>query len=244
MFASLDNAFGKAVLEVVDAYMDEIGADGLYWDEMENVAYGYPYLTYSRPDGRSCILDLQTYTPKVEVGLTTLLGEGHRLAVIDRVREKGGTLMGNGPTTTRALLGRKVQRMVEIQHNDWWCYEGNLDSPLGYGSSRRDFGNVTRALKMATLLVGTALDYPHEFSRYTFPFTPIELHHGYLLGQERIITLHSGRYGWPGETVAATLHLFGADGKLVSSEDVTVGGGDARLPVELSEGQVAVIERR
>lgn len=241
MVATLKNSFGRAMLEVVDAYMDDIGADGLYWDEMENVGYGSPLLTYAIPDGRSCLLDPDTYTIRQDVGITTLLGEEHRLAVIDRTRARGGTLMGNGPTTTRRLLQRHVQRMVEIQHNDYWCYEGNLDSPLGYASGRRDFGNVTRALEMATLLVGTRLDYEYETCRYTFPFTPVELHHGYLLGEERIITMHSGRYGWPGETVPCRLLLFDAEGKLRETREVTAG--PERVPVELGEGEVAILER-
>ena len=243
MVATLTNSFGKAMLDVIDTYMDEIGADGLYWDEMENVAYGYPLLTYDQPDGHSCILDPETYTIKQQVGITTLLGEGQRLAVIDKVRARGGTLMGNGPTTTRRLLAKRVQRMVEIQHNDYWCYQGNLDSPLGYASSGMDFGNVTRALEMATLLVGTRLDYEHEISRYTFPFTPIELHHGYLLGRERIITMHSGSYGWPGENVSCKLRYFDKDGKLRNTEAATAGEDDARVKIELGDGEVAILER-
>jgi hypothetical protein len=240
MVATLGGSFGKAMLDVVDAYMDEIGADGLYWDEMENVAYGQPLLTYDQPDGHTCLLDPETYTVKQEVGLTTLLGEGHRLAVIDKVRGKGGTLMGNGPTTTRGLLERHVQRMVEIQHNDTWCYEGNLDSPLGYASSREDFGNVTRALGMATLLVGTRLDYQYDMSPYLFPFTPIELHPGYLLGKERIVTMHSGRYGW-GDREDCIVRTFDENGKLRDTKHVQLQEG--RLPVELAEGEVAVLER-
>jgi hypothetical protein len=243
MVATAENSFGKAMLGVIDACMDEIGADGLYWDEMENVAYGYPLVTYSQWDGHSCLLDPKTYTVQAKVGLTTLLGERHRLAVMDKVRAKGGTLMGNGPTTTRALLAKHVQRMVEIQHNDYWCYEGNLDTPLGYASSRKDFGNVTRALGMATLLVGTARDYEYEVPRYLFPFTPVELHHGYLLGKERIVTTHSGRYGWPEGTAECTLRYFDKDGKLRETTQVTAGAGDGRARVDLDEGEVAVLER-
>ncbi len=243
MVAMLDSSFGEDLLKTVDAYREQIGGDGLYWDEMGNVAYGYPLLTHAIPDGRSCLLDTTTYTVKTPVGITTLLGESHRLAVIEKVRAGGGFIMGNGPAATRKMLQAGVQRMVEIQHNDTWCYEGNLDSPLGYASSRADFGNVTRALEMATLLVGTRLDYPYEISRHLFPFTPIELHHGYLLGEERIITLHSGRYGWPGETVPATLRIFDKEGKLLQETQVAAGPGEARVPIELDEGQVAVMAR-
>ncbi len=243
MFATLTNSYGKAMLKVADAYLDEIGANGLYWDEMEGVDFGRPLLTYSQPDGRSCLLDPKTYTVKQQVGVTTLLGADHRAAVVERVRAKGGFVMGNGPTAVRKLLDLHVQRMVEIQHNDTWCYEGNLDSPLGYGSSELEFSNVTRALAMATLLVGTRLDYPSEFSRYAFPFTPIELHHGYLLGKERIIMMHSGAYAWPGETVKCTVRYFDRNGQIRRTEDPQTASEKQRVKVDLAEGEAAIIER-
>jgi len=242
--ATLENSFGKAMLDVADRYIDEIGVDGLYWDEMEATGYGAPLLTHSMHDGVSCVLDPQTYTIARKVGVSTLLGEAHRLAVIDRVREKGGTLMGNGPTCTRALLQRRVQRMVEIQHNDYWCYQGNLDTPLGYASSRTDFGNWTRALRVATLLVGTRYNYSHEISPYVFPFTPIELHHGYLLGRERIITVHYGRYGWQDDTSLVVCHRFDKDGKRHPADwPTTIVSGATRTDVRLCDEEVAVLVR-
>ena len=242
--ATLDNSFGKAMLGVVDRYMDEIGVDGLYWDEMEGVGYGAPLITHNIPDGCSCLLDPKTCTVVRQVGVTTLLGEGHRLAVIDRVRAKRGTLMGNGPSCTRKLLQKHVQRMVEIQHNDYWSYQGHLGTPLGYASSRMDFGNWTRALRMATLLVGTRYTYEHEISPYVFPFTPIELHYGYLLGKERIITLHSGSYGWSDDASLVVCHRFDKDGKRRSASWPTrLSQGVTRTEVELGEEEVAVLVR-
>lgn len=241
--ATLSNSFGRAMLDVADRYLDEIKSDGLYWDEMEATGYGAPLITHSIPDGHSCLLDKKSYTIDHEVGITTLLGEGHRMAVIDRVRAKGGTLMGNGPTATRKILAKKPQRMVEIQHNDTWAYEGNLDSPLGYASSRMDFGNWVRALKMATLLVGTRYNYEHEISPYVFPFTSIELHAGYLLGWERIIATHSGNYGWPGERCLVQVRHFNKDGKLTGRDFPTTIGKEARTAVELAEGEAVVLER-
>lgn len=243
MVATLQNSFGGAMLDVADRYLDEIKADGLYWDEMEATGYGAPLVTHSTPDGHSCLLDKKTYTIAREIGITTLLGEGHRLAVIDRVRAKGGTLMGNGPSATRKLLAKKPQRMVEIQHNESWAYEGNLDTPLGYASSRMDFGNWIRALRQATLLVGTRYDYAHEISPCVFPFTPIELHSGYLLGRERIITIHSGSYGWPGDRCLVQARHFNKDGKLTGASFTTTIGKEARTAVELAEGEAAVLER-
>ncbi|MFH1918668.1 MAG: hypothetical protein ABIP48_02100 [Planctomycetota bacterium] len=241
MVATRDNSFGRAMLEAVDRYRGEIGADGLYWDEMEGVAYGAPLVTYNMADGHSCLLDPQTYTIQREIGITTLLGKEHRLAVIERARRNGGAVMGNGPACTRAILASGVPRMVEIQHNDYWCYEGNLGTPLGYMSSRMDFGNVVRALDMACLPVGTRYDYPHEISRYLFPFTPIELHAGYLLGRERIITIHSGSYGWPGEPCRVAVRYFDRVGKLTRTDLPT--DRTARTAVQVGPGEAVVIER-
>lgn len=242
--ATLENTFGKAMLGVADRYLDDLRADGLYWDEMENVAYGVPLITHNQQDGHSCILDPETYTIQHEVGLTTLLGEGHRLAVIERVRKRGGFLMGNGPPTTKDLLRTGVQRMTEIQHNDVWCHEGDLATPLGYASGRMDFGNWIRAIGMAKLLVGTRYTYEHEISKYVFPFTPIELHHGYLLGRERIITIHSGNYGWPGKRCLVQVHHFDAQGKRTGrSFPTAVTSLEARTQIQLPEGEAAILER-
>lgn len=243
MVATLHNSFGRAMLKVADRYLDEMQVDGLYWDEMEAVAYGTPLLTYNQFDGHSCLLDPQRFTIQTEVGLTTLLGRDHRLAVIEQVRRRGGLLMGNGPPCTRATLDTGVQRMVEIQHNDTWCYEGNLATPLGYLSSRITFGDFTRALTMPCLPVGTTYNYTHDISASLFPLTPIALHHGYLLGRERIIVLHSGTYGWPGERCLVRAEVFGSDGKRLSTAVRTSVARQAHTTVELKSGQVAILHR-
>lgn len=243
VIATLQNTYGKAMLQAVDRYLDEMKVDGIYWDEMEGVAYGFPLVTYNIPDGYSCEINPKDYTFTREIGITSILGEAHRLAVIKRVRERGGDMMGNGPTGTKDLLALKPQRMVEIQHNDAWVYEGNLDSPLGYASSRMDFGNWLRALRFATLLVGTQYEYVHEISRYVFPFTPIELHAGYLLGQERIITIHNGNYGWPGDKCLVATHHFDTNGILTAQSFPTTIEVEARTRVTLKEGEAAILER-
>ncbi len=151
--------------------------------------------------------------------------------------------MGNGPTMTRELLAKQVQRMVEIQHNDTWCYEGNLDTPLGYASGRMDFGNFVRGVNLASLLVGTRYTYEHEIEPHMFPFTPIELHAGYLLGEERILATHSGNYGWPGEQCLARVLHFDTEGKLTGKDFPTTVGAEARTKVDLAEGEMIVLER-
>jgi len=243
VLATLDNSFGKAMLGLVDRYVKEMKIDGLYWDEMEGTGYGSPLITYNVWDGASCELDPKTYTIARECAVNTIAGAGHRMAVIRRVRELGGDMMGNGPTATKGLLALKPQRMIEIQHNEYWNYEGNLDSPLGYGSSPMGFDNWIRALKMGTLIVGTRYTYTHEISPYVFPFTPLELHAGYLLGKERIITLHDGNYGWPGDKSLVQVRYFDKEGLLTPRDFPTKIATEARTAVQVPESEAVVLVR-
>ena len=241
--ATLQNTYGQAMLRAVDEYLKQMKIDGLYWDEMEGVSFGCPLVTYNAADGHSCDLDPKTYTVKREIGINTIMGEGHRLAVINRVRELGGDMMGNGPCATRQILALKPQRMIEIQHNEFWNYEGDLQTPLGYAGWRQDFGNWTRALKLGMLLVGTSSRYTYDFSAYVFPFTPIELHSGYLLGQERIIATHSGNYGWPGQRCLVQVRYFDTQGKLADRDFPTVIGKEARTAAKVGPEEAVVLVR-
>jgi hypothetical protein len=239
--ATLNNSYGKAMLNAVDEYMKQMKIDGLYWDEMEGTGYGVPEMTYNVGDGYSCELDPKTYTVVREIGINTIMGAAHRAAVIRRVRELGGDMMGNGPTASKEILALKPQRMIEIQHNEYWNYQGNLQSPLGYASSRPDFGNWVRSLKMGILLVGTRYDYTYDIQPYVFPFTPIELHAGYLLGQERVIATHGGNYGWPGQKSLVQVRYFDTNGKLTDRDFPTVIGKEARTAVEVGKDEAIIL---
>ncbi|MEA3401062.1 MAG: hypothetical protein U9R79_07455 [Armatimonadota bacterium] len=244
MVATLENSFGTAMVDAVDEYFEQMNVDGLYWDEMENVAFGSPLVTHNTHDGYSCVLDPETHEIDHRVGVTTLLGREHRIAVVERARELGGMVMGNGPTAVRALLAMQVPRMVEIQHNDVWCYEGNLDTPLGYLSSYLSFDKFVRAINLASLPVATHWSlYDHQVQPHLFPFTPIEIHPGYMLGEERIIVTHSGSYGWHGERALARVMHFDAEGMLTDLDFPTRVGEEARVEVEIGEGRMVILER-
>ena len=239
--ATLNNSYGQAMLGVADRYLNEMKLDGLYWDEMENTSFGAPLFTFNTPDGHSCLLDPKTYAIQREIGLTTLLGQAHRLAVVDLVQKRGGVVLGNGPTTGKALLNTKIQRMVESQHNDHWSYEGNLQTPLGYISSYTKWENYVRLFNLAMLPVAIGLDQPHDISRHLFPFTPVELHSGYLLGKERIVTTHDGNYGWDGP-FRYRLWIYDEQGKAREAAPAWQNA-TGRVAVAVPAGGAVVMER-
>jgi hypothetical protein len=239
--ATLDNSYGKAMLKVAEQYFSDMKLDGIYWDEMENVAFGVPLLTYNIFDGHSAILNPKTFTIEREVGNTALLGEGHRLAVIDIVKKHNGVLLGNGPTGTKALLDTHVQRMIESQHNDYWSYQGHLATPLGYISGYTAWKNYRRLIELAMLPVAIGIDMPHDVQRHLFPFTPIELHSGYLLGKERIVVAHDGHFGWDGN-FRYRLWTYDGEGRIADENPAWQNGKD-RVEIKVPENGLVVMER-
>jgi hypothetical protein len=104
-----------------------------------------------------------------------------------------------------------------------------------------DFGNWIQALKMATLLVGAGYYYTYDIQRYVYPFTPIELHSGYMLGKERVIATHSGSYGWPDAKNLVQVRHFDLNGKLTDKDFKTRIVNEARTETEVVEGEAVVL---
>jgi len=240
------NNFGKAMIKVAGRYFADMKLDGIYWDEMEGTSYGAPELTYNTFDGHSAQLDPKTWTIAREVGITSQVSLPFRMAVIAEVKKRNGVLLGNGPTGSLQELHTGVQRMIEIQHNDSYAYQGNLETPLGYISGNIDWANFLRAFNQAMLPVSgfSANGFPHDITPYLFPFTPIEIHPGYLLGKERIIVTHDGNYGWAGTHDLSIAHHFDDKGKLTDSHfPINITANGARTAVTLKENEAAVMEK-
>jgi len=230
--------------------LSDMNLDGIYWDEMEITGYNGPLLSYKVLDGHTCQLDPKTWTIAREVGISALATKQFRLAVINAVKQKGGTLLGNGPSGELDELHTQTPHMIEIQHNDVWSYQGNLETPLGFTAGGYDWKNFLRAFDQAMLPITTLpydsklkqYRYPHDMMPYVFPFTPIELHAGYLLGRERIIVTHSGNYGWAGQKVLSLSHHFDANGKLLETHfPIKITSKEARTNVDLKENEAAVL---
>jgi hypothetical protein len=251
MVPTLQNNFGKAMVAAATRYMDEMKLDGIYWDEMALTRYGVPEITFNLTDGHSAILNPKTWTIEREAGITPLVSAPFRRAVIRAVQDKNGLLLGNGPATTLDELHTSVQRMVEMWANDVYVYQGHLGTPLGFSGDYNDWKAMLRAFNFAMLPItglratgaGKPFSLPHEIMPHLFPFTPVELHAGYLLGRERIIATHSGNYGWRNERALAQVFRFDNNGKLKDASFVTTIGNEARTSVALAENEAVVLER-
>jgi hypothetical protein len=238
MVPTTDNTFGKAMAKV-PGEMLALGADGLYWDELDGVDFNGPRVTYDRWDARTCQLrpDGAIQRP---VALVNLLSAPVKLAYA----RAGGFVLGNGPPTTRGSLENTAVRMIEAQHNNEWGAHAQVATPLGYISSKRDWDMVLDKIKEGLLLAGIPLDYPNDIVAHFFPFTPEYIQAGTLRGHERIITTQSGLHGWTSAPGAVRLFRYDASGKEhEASWPVESKDGAVHVRVELAPREVGVIER-
>ena len=83
------------------------------------------------------------------------------------------------------------------------------------------------------------------FTTYMFPFTPIELHKGYIIGEERILTKISGMFGW-GDQSEFEAHVFDRLGKETDEIEVprVVKNGEACAEVRIPEGYAVALVRQ
>ena len=79
---------------------------------------------------------------------------------------------------------------------------------------------------------------------HLFPFTPIELHAGCLLGRERILVSRSGRYGW-GDKSKTRVYVYDATGHEVKDFKAPARTIDGKVYTELRlpPGGIGIIER-
>ena len=231
-----DDAFGRALHDVVGA-MRGLGADGVYWDEMDGVDFREPRLTSSRWDGHSCEL-ADDGTVRAKIGLVNLLSEPVKLEYAAQ-----GMVLGNVPPTTRRFTDRPDLRMVEAHHVDSWAPFAHLTTPIGYVGDRRDWATVLQKIDEGLLVAGIGLDVPYDILARMFPFTPEYLQPGTLRGRERIVTTRAGVHGWRDCSGAVRAFRYDAAGhEHTASWRVKRSHGGAFLRVALARGEAAVIE--
>jgi len=122
------------------------------------------------------------------------------------------------------------------------CRRAHLYSPIALGdhlterSERDAYQQMLAALNYGCVYHWyndvTVIPTHHHLTRYMFPITPIELHEGYLLGEERIVTNRSGLFGW-GDDSAHEVHVFNADGIEVEGFDAPLVTRDGKTYTEL-----------
>ena len=242
------NSYMEAMKRVVDMCLDEdqIGADGIYWDEVEMISVKRTYDTW---DGFSAELD-ENHRIKRTFGDPQLLSMEAKRQLTEYIHEKGGFLIGNSAPMSETMTRLHFPRFVETA-TDWYPARAHLYTPLSLGDhlTVRDFDSLLADIRLK-LMWGSLYYYyarptqPHPtITRHMFPFTPVQLHRGWLLGEERIITAVPGTFTF-GDTEQVRVYWFDAAGKLTEQGgEERVEDGRRLVRLALSDGEMAVIER-
>ncbi len=246
-----DNLYGAEVRKNVDVILDEIGADGVYWDEHE---YSSSQYHYGEPwDRFSGDIDPKTMQVRGLKSSVTLLTEDWRVSLAKYIQSRG-PLIGNGAPYTRAMAELEFPCFVETG-SITNCTLSHLYSPIALGDHLTEHSQQDA---YATMLA--ALDYGCVYHWYNdmtvtpthptitsqmFPMTPLELHQGYIIGKERIVTKVSGKYGW-GDAAQHEVHVYNERGEEVPdfAAPFTTEDGKTWTEIRIGEDWSAVIVRK
>jgi len=255
---TLDSRLGQDVLaQIPTMILDEIGADGLYWDEMR---FGFGLRPdYGHADGHTFEIDASTGEIVADCGAPELVGLGFKLALLDVFEERGALVVGNSPPATLTEFGHEAIRFCEnmVPHRPSSILATTLYTPVSYAGysvyhdpevDEADFlADIRRKVEDANLYLFSSHIFYERFTHenlatYQYPITPMELDHGVIIGRERIITIREGAFGWPGQEWSGEVIIFDAEQRPVTREAAAPDAAGL-VAIELPEGGDAVIVR-
>ncbi len=233
VYPEIGNHRHEHALEQFAWLLDEVGFDGLYIDQF-SLAWGNDSTRYTgeRWDGRTVRLDAAGRVAEMPGDLGLISADARRRWV-QMVLDRGKTVVCNTTPALEELRDLHAFRFMETQGYDPLAGDGapagrtrmakgHLSSPIALGhnfpaGAGADFfmRTVIAHLRYGLLYYCYGTWFPSEGERggeygpltYMFPFTPVELHEGWLLGRERLITCLSGTYRWPGERPPRVLYF-------------------------------------
>ena len=249
LFAPIKGSAAASDLERVLAKLWELGFDGVYWDEM---SYSDTPWTYgSTWDGASGDVDRVTHRlirRKSGVPLLVQPWMEDRLAEM-AARER--VVVGNTEPVTVTLRKFHFPRFVETA-TSFQLLSTHLWSPIGLGDRLRERTAAEVAARVRDHLEHGVLYYfymPYvglaapNLTAYMYPSTPIELHAGTILAEERILTSRPGRFGW-GDGSRHEVHVFDPGGLEIPGHSRTVeADGVVWTELDLGPGQTAAVLR-
>ena len=251
-YPTLDNSFGKALLKSVDVMVDEMGCQGAFMDGFYS-SMGGAY-TYDRWDGHSAEIDPATKTITRKMGSVILLYQDVMVAFVRKMRSKGAVVVANHPyVITRTIANESgiiYNREIEAgPENHLAPTLASLSNPEVVMKGELEiYHDIQDKLKWGNLFFhyddGSVKLTHKPISAYMYPLTFEEIHSGYVKGKERLVTSHSGLYGWRDDD---SLHFaYPADARGVVGPNrflTTVDASGVRTYVDLKEDEMAVLRK-
>jgi hypothetical protein len=181
-----------------------------------------------------------------------LLTQSWRVEMAKKIMARG-PLVGNGQPHTRTMASLRFPRFVETGSPSN-CAQAQLHSPIALGDHLTERSEVDAYRNMLSALDYGCLYHWYDdltvvptystLTEHMYPFTPMELHEGYVIGRERIITRKSGLFGW-GDSSGHEMHVYDDSGREVPgypAPQATRNGANI-TELRLAEDWSAVIVR-
>ena len=249
-FPTLTNAYGKEMDQDVEWILHTLDADGFWWDMYNGYGmhYGEPW------DGWSADIDSRTHAIIRKKSSTALISWPWRKKTLERMFAEGRTVIANGGPMMTSEYAYHFPRAAEtagIGNLSWM----HFFTPIALGDHTTEHNEADCYKHMLKALDWGGIYYWYSshnrptrptLTSHMFPFTPIELHGGYVIGKERILTNRSGLFGW-GDMAAFEAHVFDRVGKETDKIKVprVVKNGKAYAEVRIPEGySVAIVRNR
>ncbi len=226
----IGNSWYRQLEQWIQLSMTEGGFDGIYFDTFSYATGFYGRYTYDRWDGHTVDVDPETGEVTRKYADLAIISEPARIALIEQVRKYGGEVLANDPPQTEGMTRINILRCNETtNHQGYAQMHLSTLTPLGHSECytsnerRNQKGWKTETDRMDDILdklsAGCLYSYYYagpELSQkivtnWMFPITPAEIGPGWVIGEERIVTMVSGAWGWGPDTVGETL-LFDKNG--------------------------------
>lgn len=203
-YISLDNKHFSTVMERIKFLIEEVKLDGIYfdlWDISGN--------TYNRGDGFSCIINPKTHELEKEICFVSIIAGPAQKKIADYLLGRNKIIVANCAYGVEELHGLPIFCFTEgVVVSEGGLARHHLLSPIVLMPSQFH--------KKSSILMKFILDYidkgllpycghyilPDEDTaayrvlNMIFPFTPVSVRPGVLLGKERLITTRAGNYFW------------------------------------------------
>ncbi len=245
-YPTLGNSFGEALLKSVDVMMDELGCRGVFSDGFL-WGYGADY-TYDCWDGHSADIDPNAHHLLRKKGSAVLLTQEAMIAWCRKIWDKGGVVIANGVVPTRTICSLPLITDKEVN-------EGpdvpllptpiTLGDPAVCGDEIGLYHDVLNKLRWGNLYFyynePRVLAY-ESLPQKMYPITVQEIHAGIVKGKERIITMHSGVYGWKDSRALVCAYRYDSRGHRIPANFLTTADSESvRTKVVLEENESAVL---
>ncbi len=221
VFPTLDNYWQHKFLDMLDYCTETCGLDGVYIDSFSY----YNQRTYGFWDGHSVDIDPRTGRIRRKYADLTLVTAKARREWVEHCARRGKIVFVNGKPLTPELQDTPQVSFMEAEWSLHLAgpesdapraAQAMLSTPLALGirpsmhvKQKKRYPEALQRAVIAYLRYGALYcfyaanilppgpDCGYGVLNHMFPFTPIELHEGWVVGKERIVTARSGRFQWP-----------------------------------------------